>query len=62
MLIYRPSNCDMAASQLIVTEAGGRVTDFYGQEQRYDQDLNGAVITNGVSHDEILQKVKKYIN
>ena len=55
------ANCDMAASSLIVEEAGGCVTDFYGNKQKYDQALNGAVVTNGVSHDEILQKVKKYL-
>ena len=55
------ANCDMAASSLIVEEAGGCVTDFYGNKQRYDQALNGAVVTNGISHDEILEKVKKYL-
>lgn len=55
------ANCDMAASVLIVEEAGGKVTDFYGNPQRYDQDLQGAIITNGISHDEVLQKVKKHI-
>ncbi|MBR3211128.1 MAG: hypothetical protein IKF71_04255 [Bacilli bacterium] len=53
------ANCDMAASALIVEEAGGRVTDFYGNTQRYDGSLQGAIVTNGVSHDEILQKIKK---
>ena len=56
------ANCDMAASSLIVSEAGGKVTDFYGNSQRYDRDLNGAVITNGVSHEEVLIKIKKYLN
>lgn len=55
------ANCDIAASSLIVEEAGGRVTDFFGNEQRYDQNLNGAIITNGTSHDEILVKIKKYL-
>jgi len=55
------ANCDMAASSLIVSEAGGKVTDFYGKEQLYDRALNGAVVTNGISHDEILEKVKKYL-
>ena len=55
-------NCDIAASSLIVEEAGGRVTDFYGKPQRYDGEIRGAIITNGISHDEILQKVKKHIS
>lgn len=54
-------HCDLAASYLIVTEAGGKVTNFYGEEQRYDASIKGAIITNGVSHDQILTKVKKYI-
>ena len=54
-------NCDLAASYLIVTEAGGKVTDLYGNEQRYDKCIKGAVITNGISHNQILEIVRKYI-
>ena len=53
-------NCDIAASKLIVEEAGGKVTNFYGENQRYDQDIDGAIITNGKLHDKILQKINKY--
>lgn len=54
-------NCDIAASYLIVKEAGGKVTDLYGDNQRYDESIKGALISNGISHEEMLQKVKKYI-
>ena len=54
-------NCDIAASSLIVSEAGGKVTNIYGEDQRYDESIKGAIISNGISHDEILQKVKKYV-
>ena len=54
-------NCDLAASYLIVREAGGKVTNIYGEQQRYDSDIKGAIITNGISHSKILQKVEKYI-
>ena len=54
-------NCDLAASYIIVTEAGGKVTNIYGEEQRYDSDIKGAIITNGISHEKILQKVRKHI-
>ncbi len=54
-------NCDIAASYLIVTEAGGKVTNLYGEKDRYDEDINGAIISNGVSHDQVLKLVKKYI-
>ena len=54
-------NCDIAASYLIVTEAGGKVTDLYGNNQRYDSDIKGAIVTNGISYDEIFEIIKKYI-
>lgn len=54
-------NCDIAASSIIVKEAGGKVTNFYGEEQRYDESIKGAIISNGISHEEMLQKIKKYI-
>lgn len=54
-------NCDLAASYLIVTEALGKVTNIYGEYQRYDKGIMGAVISNGVSHDEVLKIVRKYV-
>lgn len=53
--------CDVAASYLIVTEAGGKVTNLYGEEQRYDTGIKGTIITNGISHEEVLEIVKKYL-
>ena len=47
-------NCDVAAAKVIVEEAGGKVTDLYGNEQRYDGDVNGALLTNGVVHDDVM--------
>jgi fructose-1,6-bisphosphatase/inositol monophosphatase family enzyme len=47
-------NCDVAAVKVIIEEAGGKVTDLCGNEQRYDGDINGALITNGVVHDKVL--------
>lgn len=54
-------NCDIAAVKVIVEEAGGTVTDLFGNEQRYDKDINGAVISNGIVHDEVINVLKKYI-
>lgn len=45
---------DVATSKLIVEEAGGKVTNVFGEEQRYDQSVKGAVISNGLLHDKIL--------
>ena len=54
-------NCDIAAVKVIVEEAGGKVTDLFGNEQRYDRDINGAVISNGKVHKEVIDTIKKYI-
>ena len=54
-------NCDIAAAKVIVEEAGGKVTDLFGKEQRYDQDINGALVTNGVVHDKFLKVIKKHL-
>jgi fructose-1,6-bisphosphatase/inositol monophosphatase family enzyme len=46
---------DIAAAKIIVEEAGGKVTDLHGNEQRYDQKTKGAIISNGVVHNELVQ-------
>jgi fructose-1,6-bisphosphatase/inositol monophosphatase family enzyme len=45
---------DIAAVKIIVEEAGGKVTDLTGNEQRYDQPIHGAVVSNGVIHDRLV--------
>jgi myo-inositol-1(or 4)-monophosphatase len=52
---------DAAAVKLMVEEAGGRVTNLFGQEQRYDRDTLGFVASNGLVHDELVQLMKKYV-
>lgn len=46
---------DTCAPQIILEEAGGRLTDIFGGDIRYDRELlpnlNGVLATNGVSHD-----------
>lgn len=54
-------NCDIAAVKVIVEESGGKVTDLFGNEQRYDENINGAVISNGKVHSEIIETIKKYL-
>ena len=54
-------HCDIAAVKVIVEEAGGKVTDLFGNEQRYDKSIKGAVISNGVVHDEVINTIKKYL-
>ncbi|MDO8335922.1 MAG: inositol monophosphatase [Candidatus Saccharibacteria bacterium] len=48
---------DIAALKLIIEEAGGKVTDLEGNEQRYDQRINGAIMTNGLIHDKLVEIV-----
>jgi myo-inositol-1(or 4)-monophosphatase len=51
---------DIVTAKLIVEEAGGRVTDMFGGEQRYDKPINGAVISNGLVHEQIVKIVNKH--
>ena len=48
---------DIAAVKIIVEEAGGKVTDVAGKDQRYDQDIRGAIISNGITHDKLVKLV-----
>lgn len=52
-------NVDIAAAKVIVEEAGGKVTDIFGDEQRYDRDIRGAVASNGIVHDEIIKRIRE---
>lgn len=54
-------HCDIAAVKVIVEEAGGKVTDLFGNEQRYDKSIKGALISNGKIHNEVVEVIKKYI-
>ncbi len=53
---------DTCAPQIILEEAGGRFTDIFGGEYRYDRrelrNLNGILATNGVSHDSAVNHMK----
>ena len=49
---------DIAALAVIVTEAGGRVTDLFGNPQRYDTNIRGAVVSNGLIHGDLCEILK----
>lgn len=53
---------DTCGPQIILEEAGGRFTDIFGSDLRYDlgdvQNHNGIVATNGVSHDTMIDSLK----
>jgi 3'(2'), 5'-bisphosphate nucleotidase len=53
---------DTCAPQIILEEAGGRLTDIYGTRMRYDiedlQNHNGIVASNGIAHDDAIKQLK----
>lgn len=51
---------DLAAVKLIVEEAGGKVTNVDGDEQRYDKPIRGGIISNGVIHDDLVARLKAF--
>jgi 3'(2'), 5'-bisphosphate nucleotidase len=52
-----PKDWDMAAPELVLTEAGGRFTHFDGQPLRYAQgdpsQWGGRIASNGPQHDAL---------
>ncbi len=45
---------DAAAVKVVIEEAGGKVTDLEGNDQRYDGKVKGFVASNGHVHDELI--------
>jgi len=60
--VFPHSTChDVAAVKIIVEEAGGKTTDIFGNEQRYDREINGFIASNGVLHDKLVELSKKFV-
>ncbi len=55
-------NVDIAAAKVIVEEAGGKVTNMLGQDQRYDQSIKGAVVSNGIDHEKYIEIIETKLN
>ena len=57
---------DTCAPQIILEEAGGRMTDLFGFPLHYDisdvQNHNGIVATNGATHEEVITKLKPILS
>jgi len=57
---------DTCAPQVILEEAGGRLTDLFGETYRYDirdvQNHGGIVATNGVAHDAVIERLRPILN
>lgn len=53
---------DTCAPQVILEEAGGRLTDLFGNEYRYDradvQNHNGIIASNGTAHAAAVERMK----
>lgn len=54
-----PNAWDVAATKIIVEEAGGKVTDVFGNPRRYDGDGPGLIASNGLVHAQILELMKR---
>lgn len=52
---------DIAALKIIVEEAGGKVTDLFGNDQKYNGPLKGAIISNKAIHSSIVNLFKKLL-
>lgn len=50
---------DSAALKVIIEEANGKVTDLFGNEQRYDGPIKGCIMSNGILHDELVRLLKE---
>ncbi len=57
---------DTCAPQVILEEAGGKLTDIFGFPIEYDgsdvQNLNGVLATNGASHKRAVERLKPLLN
>jgi len=62
----RTKQWDTCAPEVILIEAGGRMTDLFGYPLRYNvpdvQNRNGLAASNGVSHDQIIETLAPLLN
>lgn len=52
---------DTAALKIIVEEAGGKATDIFGHEQRYDREIKGHIVSNGKLHNQLVKLVEENV-
>ena len=59
--VRRTKQWDTCAPQIILTEAGGRLTDLFGMALNYNvreiQNRNGLVASNGAAHDRVIDRL-----
>jgi fructose-1,6-bisphosphatase/inositol monophosphatase family enzyme len=51
---------DAASLKIIIEEAGGETSDIAGHDQRYDGEVNGMLISNGIVHKKLLGILKEH--
>jgi 3'(2'), 5'-bisphosphate nucleotidase len=65
-LSHRTKFWDTCGPQVILEEAGGKLTDLFGTTIRYDlgnvQNLNGILASNGVAHELAVEALKPILN
>lgn len=65
-LSHRTKLWDTCAPQIILEEAGGRITDLFGEEFVYNiadvQNYGGIVATNGTAHEETIKRLRPLLN
>lgn len=62
----RTKQWDTCAPQIVLTEAGGKLTDLFGNALKYNvpdlQNRNGLVASNGASHGAVINKLAPLLN
>jgi len=62
---YKMHSWDLCAPSLILEEAGGKITDVYGNKLDYKNSdhriYNGVVATNGKIHDMVLERISNVL-
>ena len=57
---------DTSASYCLITEAGGKITDMYGNDLKYNTEKlnheNGLLVSNGLIHDQIIKIYRELLN
>lgn len=57
---------DTCGPEVILKEAGGMLTDIFGEPHKYDladvQNHNGILATNGVSHDDVVDTLRPILS
>ncbi len=51
---------DVAAVALLITEAGGKVTDTNGNPQDFSKPLDGTILSNGLIHEDLINLYKRF--